>query len=91
MFFRAGEKPTYPLGWMDTEISGGFIEYIIWLYKFILIDPQQPEETLKPIDRSRNPCPNGRITTNCFGDTKSCVRCCTGGQPGSDGTKACQY
>lgn len=23
-FFRAGEKPTYPLGWMDTEISGRF-------------------------------------------------------------------
>ena len=36
-----------------------------------------------------SPCPNGRITTNCYGDTGRCVRCCTGGQDGSDGTKAC--
>ena len=41
------------------------------------------------MNRPNNPCPNGRITTNCYGDTGRCVRCCTGGQDGSDGTKAC--
>ena len=35
-----------------------------------------------------NPCPNGRIMENCYND-ETCIRCCSGGQAGSDGTPAC--
>ena len=35
-----------------------------------------------------NPCPNGRITTNCY-NSGSCVDCCTGDVSGTDGTPAC--
>ena len=38
-----------------------------------------------------NPCPNGRINTNCYDDGISCIRCCTGDVAGNDGTPACLH
>ena len=40
---------------------------------------------------SSNPCPNGRINTNCYMDGISCIRCCTGDVAGNDGTPACLH
>ena len=40
---------------------------------------------------SSNPCPNGRINTNCYIDGISCIRCCTGDVAGNDGTPACLH
>ena len=37
-----------------------------------------------------NPCPNGRLTENCYG-LDNCVTCCTGEVAGTDGTPACVH
>ena len=37
-----------------------------------------------------NPCPNGRLTENCYG-LDNCVTCCTGDVQGADGTPACAH
>jgi len=40
--------------------------------------------------RRPNPCPNGRLTENCYG-LDNCVTCCTGEVAGTDGTPACVH
>ena len=48
-----------------------------------------PRDSTGPCkNRNLNPCPNGKINSNCYGDD-TCFRCCTGDQDGFDGTPAC--
>ena len=53
---------------------------------------QCPEDWswISKLEERPNPCPNGIININCYGDY-ICDYCCTGEQPGSDGTTACEF